>query len=44
LFFHYLSLVGVDFNDLKVDDKVQFTIAKNDKGEEVAKVVKLIAE
>jgi cold shock CspA family protein len=44
LFFHHQSLVGVDFNDLKIDDKVQFTITKNDKGEDVAKDVKIIAE
>jgi uncharacterized LabA/DUF88 family protein/cold shock CspA family protein len=44
LFFHYQNLVGVDFNDLKVEDKVQFVIAKNDKGEDIAKEVKLIAE
>jgi uncharacterized LabA/DUF88 family protein/cold shock CspA family protein len=44
LFFHYLNLVGVDFNDLKVEDKVQFIITKNDKGEDIAKDVKLIAE
>jgi uncharacterized LabA/DUF88 family protein/cold shock CspA family protein len=44
LFFHFVNLVGVDFNDLKVEDKVQFVIAKNDKGEDFAKDVKLIAE
>lgn len=42
LFFFFQSLVGVDFNDLKVGDKVQFSIAKNDKGEDIAKEVKLI--
>lgn len=44
MFFHYQSLVGVDFNDLKVDDKVQFVISKNDKGDDIATEVKLIAE
>lgn len=44
LFFHYQSLIGVDFNDLKVDDKVQFIVSKNDKGDAIAKDVKLIAE
>jgi uncharacterized LabA/DUF88 family protein/cold shock CspA family protein len=44
LFFHLSNLVGVDFNDLKVDDKVQFIIGKNDKGDDVAKDVQLIAE
>ena len=42
LFFSFQSLVDVDFNDLKVGDKVQFSIAKNDKGEDLAKEVKLI--
>ncbi len=44
LFFHYQSLLGIDFNDLKEGDKVQFEIDKNDKGEPVAKDVKLIDE
>ena len=44
IFFHYQQLVGVDFNDLKVEDKVQFVISKNDKCDEIAKEVKLIAE
>lgn len=42
LFFHYSSLVGVDFNDLKENDKVQFSVEKNDKGEDVAKNIKLV--
>lgn len=41
LFFNYSNLVDVDFNDLKVDDKVKYTIGKNDKGDDVAKNVKL---
>jgi len=44
LFFHYQNLVDVDFNDLKIDDKVEFTIIKNDKGEDVASDVKLLAD
>jgi uncharacterized LabA/DUF88 family protein/cold shock CspA family protein len=44
LFFHYQSLVDVDFNDLKIDDKVAFLIAKNDKGDDVASEVKLLAD
>lgn len=44
LFFHYSSLVGVDFNDLAVGDSVQFIIEKNDKkDEEVAKNIERIA-
>jgi len=42
LFFHFTSLIDTDFNDLEVGDKVTFTIAKNDKGEPIAKDVKLI--
>ncbi len=41
LFFHFTSVVGSDFNDLKVGDKVQFKIGKNEKGEDVATEVKL---
>lgn len=44
LFFHYQSLVDVDFNDLKIDDKVEFIITKNEKGEDVASDVKLLAD
>jgi|UniRef100_Q3AP42 uncharacterized LabA/DUF88 family protein/cold shock CspA family protein len=44
LFFHYSNLNGVDFNDLKVDDAVQFVIGKNDRGDEVAKDIVLVAE
>jgi uncharacterized LabA/DUF88 family protein/cold shock CspA family protein len=44
LFFHYQNLVGVDFNDLAVDDEVLFTISKNDKGEDVAIDVKLVED
>ena len=44
LFFHYQNLVDVDFNDLKIDDKVEFTIIKNDKGDDVASDVKLLAD
>jgi uncharacterized LabA/DUF88 family protein/cold shock CspA family protein len=42
LFFHFHNLIDTDFNDLEVGDKVSFTIDKNDKGEQVAKDVKLI--
>jgi cold shock CspA family protein len=41
LFFHYLSLVDIDFNDLHVGDKVSFSITKNDRGEPIAKDVRL---
>lgn len=42
LFFHFTSVVDTDFNDLKIGDKVQFTIGKNDEGEDIAKNVKLL--
>ncbi len=42
LFFHYTNLIDTDFNDLKEGDRVEFVIDRNDKGEQVAKNVKLI--
>ncbi len=42
LYFHFSNLVDVDFNDLKLEDKVQFTIGKNEKNEDVAKNIKLV--
>lgn len=41
LFFFFQSLVGVDFNDLKIGDTVTFEVGKNDKDEEVAVNIKL---
>ena len=42
LFFCYKDVVDIDFNDLKVDDKVSFTIEKGAEGTDVAKNVKLL--
>jgi uncharacterized LabA/DUF88 family protein/cold shock CspA family protein len=42
IFFHYSGLIDVDFNDLLVGDKVEYTLDKNDKGEDVAKDIRLI--
>ncbi|MFN4285171.1 MAG: NYN domain-containing protein [Lacibacter sp.] len=42
LFFHYSSVVDTDFNDLQVGDKVEFTIDKNDEGNDIAKSVKVV--
>lgn len=42
LFFHYQNLSGVDFNDLRSGDKVQFEIAQNEDGEDVAINVELL--
>jgi uncharacterized LabA/DUF88 family protein/cold shock CspA family protein len=42
LFFHYSSVIDADFNDLQVGDKVQFTIGKNQDGQDIATQVKLV--
>jgi uncharacterized LabA/DUF88 family protein/cold shock CspA family protein len=44
LFFHYTSLIDTDFNDLREGDTVEFSITLNDKGEAIAKSVRLIHE
>ena len=41
LFFHYGNLVDTDFNDLKEGEPVEFTMGYNDKGDAVAKEVRL---
>ena len=38
LFFHSKELQGVEFNDLKEGDKVQFELAQSDKGPNAVKV------
>ena len=42
LFFHFSFLVDTDFNDLREGDMVEFTLSKNDRGEPIARNVKLI--
>lgn len=42
LFFHYSSVIDSDFNDLQVGDKVEFTIGKNQDGQDIATKVKLV--
>ena len=42
LFFHFSFLVDTDFNDLREGDMVDFTLSKNDRGEPIARNVKLI--
>lgn len=42
LFFHYLDVIEGDFNELKDGDLVEFTVDINDKGNEVAKNVKIL--
>jgi len=42
LFFHYSYCKDTDFNQLQVGDKVEFTIEKNQMGEDIAKNVKFV--
>lgn len=42
LYFHWTFLVEDDFNDLYEGDSVEFTIGKNDKGQDIALNVKKI--
>lgn len=44
LFFHYGNLIDTDFNDLKEGDPVEFTIGINEKGEMVARDVKMTGD
>ncbi|GAB3704276.1 hypothetical protein GCM10027592_35440 [Spirosoma flavus] len=42
LFFHYTSLIDTDFNDLQVDDTVEFSIGQNAEGKDIAVDVRLL--
>lgn len=42
LFFHYTSLIDTDFNELQVDDEVEFTIGQNAEGKDIAVDVQLM--
>ncbi|MDX1911511.1 MAG: NYN domain-containing protein [Saprospiraceae bacterium] len=42
LFFHFSFLIDTDFNDLREGDLVEFTLSKNDRGEPIARNVRLI--
>ena len=42
LFFHYTSVVEGDFSELQEGDPVEFTFAKNDDGQPIAKNVRLM--
>ncbi|MEY4204535.1 MAG: hypothetical protein RL013_2239 [Bacteroidota bacterium] len=44
LFFHHSFLIDTDFNDLREGDTVEFTLSRNDRGEPIARNVKLIRE
>jgi uncharacterized LabA/DUF88 family protein/cold shock CspA family protein len=42
LFFHYTSLIDTDFNELQIDDEVEFSIGKNAEGKDIAVDVRLL--
>jgi cold shock CspA family protein len=42
LFFHYSFLLDTDFNDLREGDSVEFSLGRNDRGEPIARNVKLV--
>ncbi|MCK8492601.1 MULTISPECIES: NYN domain-containing protein [Spirosoma] len=42
LFFHYTSLIDTDFNELQVDDEVEFTVGQNAEGKDIAVDVRLL--
>jgi len=44
LFFHYIDVADGDFDELIEGDMVEFIVAKNDKGQDVAKNVKKIPD
>ncbi|WP_338871620.1 NYN domain-containing protein [Spirosoma sp. SC4-14] len=44
LFFHYTSLIDTDFNELQIDDEVEFTIGHNAEGKDIAVDVRLIRQ
>lgn len=44
LFFHHTSLLDIDFNELQIDDQVEFRIDKNAEGKDIAIDVRLIEE
>ncbi len=44
LFFHYTTVQNVDFNDLLIGDRIEFTLTHNAEGQLVATEVNLIEE
>jgi uncharacterized LabA/DUF88 family protein/cold shock CspA family protein len=44
LFFHYTSLIDTDFNELQVDDEVEFSIGQNTEGKDIAVDVRLVRQ
>ena len=44
LFFHYSTLLDVDFNELQIDDQVEFLVGQNAEGKDIALEVRLVEE
>ncbi len=44
LFFHYTSLIDSDFNELQLDDQVEFRLGQNAEGKDIAVDVRLLEE
>lgn len=44
LFFHYTSLIDSDFNELQLDDQVEFRLGHNAEGKDIAVDVRLLEE
>lgn len=42
LFFHFTSLLNADFNELRLGDRVEFTVDKNEEGDSIANNVLLL--
>jgi len=44
VYFHWTNLLDDDFNDLEVNDAVEYTLSKNDRGQDIAIDVKRISK
>ncbi|QJD77410.1 NYN domain-containing protein [Spirosoma rhododendri] len=42
LFFHYTSLIDTEFDELHIDDEVEFTLGQNPEGKDIAVDVSLV--
>jgi cold shock CspA family protein len=42
LFFHYTSLIDTDFEELNIDDEIEFTVGQNPEGKDIAVDVRLL--
>jgi len=43
LFFHFSNVIDTDFNELRVGDRVEFEVEKDEEGNDVAKSVKMLS-